>query len=693
MNHASAKYTPPFFSICLTTFDRPELLSQTLGSILAQTFEDFEVIIGNNNVDNPLHLSSLGVSDNRIRIINHSENLGQCGNLNKLLKLSLGAYVTFIADDDLYHPNFLAAAKDALEMSKFPLCVFTGYELVYGHEKPNLSLNTLSNSRIYSGEQFLKDYLLNRVNTIGSMGLFERNYLVRSGGIEDISEDGVGLFEEYMLIIRAGVLDYVAYISEPLIAFRIHETSWGFANTELDRYYRAGKNLLRKSFDVLDGQYRGPLSEVMLLIFNLGLRQILNKAGQQEVRVDIADMMTQSREVLNTSYVPWCEVHSNEITTLLLQQFADAEISSIKKEMELWKAKDKDREILEKEQALLKNEQVLLEKEREIQELAKIIGNYNKIFSIPVLGQVLQILKRIRIIIQPRLGKLKQYPPRTLTRQIVPPIFKTAPIKPVKISIITPSYQQGKFIERTVVSVLNQEYINLEYFIQDGGSSDNTIEVIKRYEKELSGWITEEDDGQSQAINLGFKNTSGEIMAWLNSDDLLLPNTLAIVAKYFHNNPKIDVIYGNRLIIDENDMEIGRWILPGHDGKVLSWADYVPQETMFWRRRIWEKVGGKVDESFRFAMDWDLLIRFRDAGAKFAHIPLFLGAFRVHDRQKTSGLINEIGFQEMDRIRERLLGSVPNNKEVKKSVALFLLRHVFVDKLYSLKSRLGGKKL
>jgi glycosyltransferase involved in cell wall biosynthesis len=247
------------------------------------------------------------------------------------------------------------------------------------------------------------------------------------------------------------------------------------------------------------------------------------------------------------------------------------------------------------------------------------------------------------------------------------------------VSIVTPSYNQAGYIGRTMDSVLGQNYPNLEYFVQDGGSQDGTVEVLKVYSNQLSGWESKPDGGQSQAINLSFARTSGEIMAWLNSDDVLLPGAIHTAVEYFNRHPEVDVVYGNRLLIDENDMEIGRWIMPGHDSGVLSWADYVPQETLFWRRRIWDKVGGKIDESFKFAMDWDLLVRFRDVGAHFAHIPRFMGAFRIHEHQKTLAVINEIGHKEMDRIRERLLGKVPTRKDIHKSVLPFMLKHVVVD--------------
>src|SRR5207302_369335 len=147
----------------------------------------------------------------------------------------------------------------------------------------------------------------------------------------------------------------------------------------------------------------------------------------------------------------------------------------------------------------------------------------------------------------------------------------------------------------------------------------------------------------ANGLNVGFEHATGEIMAYLNSDDVLLPGALNYVANYFREHPEVDVVYGHRVVIDEYDQEIGRWVLPGHDDEVLSWADYVPQETLFWRRRIWEDAGGMIDESFRFAIDWDLLIRFRDAGARMARLPRFLGGFRVHPHQKTSKEMADIG--------------------------------------------------
>lgn len=305
--------------------------------------------------------------------------------------------------------------------------------------------------------------------------------------------------------------------------------------------------------------------------------------------------------------------------------------------------------------------------------MRRLISLYNEL-------KVEQLKHLVRNRLGPKLGVLYQYSPRPMGSVACRSCANVLPAELApRISLVTPSFGQGRFIEETLHSVFYQNYANLEYFVQDGGSSDNTVEIVKMHEHQLAGWASEPDDGQSHAINKGFERTTGDLMGWLNSDDLLLPNTLHKVAKFFADHPEVDVVYGNRVLIDENGLEIGRWILPGHSDFVLSWADYVPQETLFWRRSIWERAGGCIDQSFRFAMDWDLLIRFREAGATFAHIPEFMGAFRIHQQQKTSAVISELGFKEMDRIRQRALGYVPSQRQVQKAVSPFLLKHIYFD--------------
>jgi hypothetical protein len=281
---------------------------------------------------------------------------------------------------------------------------------------------------------------------------------------------------------------------------------------------------------------------------------------------------------------------------------------------------------------------------------------------------------RIRQLTTRRIGILRHHSPEPLT---VPARYlrTKAPNQAPSISIVTPSFGQGEFIERTMHSVLAQDYPKLEYVVQDGGSKDQTVDVLRHHEAALSRWESVPDAGQADALNRGFAHTTGEIMAYLNSDDLLLPGSLAYVARYFAAHPSVDVVYGQRVMIDDLDRRVGIWVLPPHDDTTLTLLDFVPQETLFWRRSVWEAAGGAFDTSFGFAIDWDLLLRMRDAGAHFARLPRFLGAFRVHDAQKTQRQ-QALCDLECDRLRLRVHGREVPHLEAVERVQPYFHRHV-----------------
>jgi len=293
---------------------------------------------------------------------------------------------------------------------------------------------------------------------------------------------------------------------------------------------------------------------------------------------------------------------------------------------------------------------------------------------------------RLRHWAAPRLGVLGQHPPRPLRiprRQI----GMTPPDDAPTISLVTPSYNQGQFIERTIASVLGQGYPALEYAIQDGASTDGTAAVLDRYRDRLLECVSESDDGQADAINRGFSRTSGEIMGWLNSDDVLLPGALAAVGRHFARHPDTDVVYGHRALIDEQDRQIGAWVMPRHAGWTLDYADLIPQETMFWRRSAWEAAGGRLDASYHYALDWDLLLRFRDSGACFKRLPVMIGGFRLHEAQKTTGQI-DVGLSEIEAIRSQRLPEPISHSEAWARLRPYLRRHVAAHTLHRLQMRL-----
>lgn len=276
-----------------------------------------------------------------------------------------------------------------------------------------------------------------------------------------------------------------------------------------------------------------------------------------------------------------------------------------------------------------------------------------------------------------------QHAPRPLAAEQVaqPPALRSPP---PRIAIVTPSYGQRRYLAATIDSVLTQKYPALAYHVQDGASQDGTVDLLRSYGPRLS-WRSEPDTGQANAINSGFRVAAGdcEIMAYLNSDDTLLPDTLTYIAGVFQSHPEIDIVYGHRIFIDQDDQEIGRAVFPPHDAGALRYIGYVPQETMFWRRRVWDKIG-PIDETFRFALDWDFMLRAQQAGFTMVRLPRFLGCFRIHGEQKTSAMMN-VGLEEMQLLRLRHLGHLPTRRETYRAVIPFLARQFSYHWMYRLK--------
>lgn len=267
-------------------------------------------------------------------------------------------------------------------------------------------------------------------------------------------------------------------------------------------------------------------------------------------------------------------------------------------------------------------------------------------------------------LLQGQLSLVPQHSPRPIRAEALKP----AKLNPdgSSISIVTPSFNQAEWLGQNIASVHYPDTDRIQHLVIDGGSSDNSVSVLEQSGKHLAHWVSETDQGQADAIAKGFAHAASaetEIMAWLNADDHYLPGALPFVQNYFDTHAEVDVLYGDRIIVDENDAEVGCWILPPHDHDVLRMYDFVPQETLFWRRSIWEKVGG-IDRSFQFAVDWDLLLRFADAGARIVHVPHKLGAFRVHHRQKSAAAMGDTGQLEIDALRKRTFGREISASEI-----------------------------
>ena len=234
-----------------------------------------------------------------------------------------------------------------------------------------------------------------------------------------------------------------------------------------------------------------------------------------------------------------------------------------------------------------------------------------------------------------------------------------------RISLVTQVYNSAKYLEQTIRSVLVQNYPNLEYFIIDGASTDGSLDIIRRYESQISGWLSEPDNGMYDALNKGFARTSGEIMGWISATDLLHIGGLAVVGSVFRDLPRVEWITGRPTGFSEDGMTVSvidlpRWSRP----RFLAGANrYIQQESTFWRRSLWERAGSHVDASRRSASDFELWVRFFRY-AQIYSVDALIGGFRNH---ADSGSISNLDHYRSicDEIIKKELTSMSGEYSIK----------------------------
>jgi glycosyltransferase involved in cell wall biosynthesis len=220
---------------------------------------------------------------------------------------------------------------------------------------------------------------------------------------------------------------------------------------------------------------------------------------------------------------------------------------------------------------------------------------------------------------------------------------------PLKLSIVSPSFNQGRYLEETILSVLNQGYEPLEYIIIDGGSSDESVSIIRRYEHRLAYWISEKDRGQVHAINKGLERTTGDIVAFINSDDVYLPGAFNAVMNHFAVNPDSKWICGDAIMFGEGHETLFiRSTVPRSAAHCLSWAYQAPQPAHFWKNEL---VRSGFDERWNYDFDHDMYVRLLLAGYKCEYIPLPMAGYRLHEVSKTIAEGDRL-LEEFDRIAE-----------------------------------------
>ena len=227
----------------------------------------------------------------------------------------------------------------------------------------------------------------------------------------------------------------------------------------------------------------------------------------------------------------------------------------------------------------------------------------------------------------------------------------------MKVSIITPSYNQGRFILRTLQSVANQSGAEIEHIIFDGGSSDETVDILKNFGHGIR-WISEKDKGQSHAVNKGIRASDGEILGWLNSDDIYYPGAIARVSKFFELHPGVDVVYGMADHIDLDDLAFESYPTEPWNFDRLQETCFICQPALFFRRRVFEQ-HGLLDESLHYCMDYEYWLRLGKAGARFGYLEEKLAGSRLYAENKTLGA-RVMVHREINDIMKLLFGKVPD---------------------------------
>jgi hypothetical protein len=236
-----------------------------------------------------------------------------------------------------------------------------------------------------------------------------------------------------------------------------------------------------------------------------------------------------------------------------------------------------------------------------------------------------------------------------------------------KISVVTPSFNQARFLGDAICSVLDQNYDNLEYVIIDGGSSDGSVEIIKRYAHRVDYWISEQDCGHGDALNKGFARTTGEIMSWLNSDDMYMPWTFRVIAEVFTAFPEVNWVVGyNAWWSEHGALTVANRVPKNIYDYLLGNYMWIQQESVFWRRSIWNHAGGHINEEFHLMVDGELWSRFLLIDPLYA-LDCILAGYRVHSENRARKHMEEC-HKEMGlaiaRMRERCPADVLSTSKV-----------------------------
>jgi glycosyltransferase involved in cell wall biosynthesis len=309
------KSSRPFFTIGIPTFNRIDLLRQTLISILDQTYNDFEIIISNDYTGHNLNNANLNIEDDRIKIINQKKNLGEAGNMNFILTKARGKYFTWQFDDDIYSNQFLEMThKFLMDKGNLP-CVYTNIGFIYGKTYPTIKQKKSLKSNLYNGADFVCDVLEGNISAAGCCGVFDRKLLKQINGVQKLSKTPIAIHSEFLLIINMVRYNEVGYINNRLLFSRDYDGTFSGSNKDYLSYSTAGKNLLKKGIELfnkycIEGdkhiRFKKALINIIMEFYIMRLAAIKGKRHIDEIRDffrELIDIISTNRNLATKSEV------------------------------------------------------------------------------------------------------------------------------------------------------------------------------------------------------------------------------------------------------------------------------------------------------------------------------------------------------------------------------------------------------
>jgi glycosyltransferase involved in cell wall biosynthesis len=321
----------PFLSVGITTYNRKDLLKRCIETLLVQEFTDFEILVGNDYIAEPLTNESIGISDKRVKIINHPVNLGERENLNSLLQHAKGKFFTWQFDDDYYAQGFLRQVTFLLQQNPEVKVVFTSYAKVFDTKQTLSGRNTQQMlGQVLSGKDFLRSYLNGEIKAMGLTAVYDTSFLKKIGGAVQLCNGRYALFAEYLLLVKCQKQAQVGYINEPCIYYYIHQNSWSNVNSELQIYEEAGLNLLKESDkELMQGD---DWEDNMYKLIKFVLHEYAKKAAIQKGFTGMTEIKNFYSQVMQTfpeikklernSFIPWSIVPY--LKTKMKMNFPDA---------------------------------------------------------------------------------------------------------------------------------------------------------------------------------------------------------------------------------------------------------------------------------------------------------------------------------------------------------------------------------